>query len=60
MLFVVVFIVLCALLAIEYCVGSSDCGVWSGDYVFMLLSCCCFHCFMTLIALENCVGSLKR
>ena len=27
MLFVVVFIVLCALIALEYCIGSSDCGV---------------------------------
>ena len=38
MLCVVVFIVLCALIALEYCVGSSDFGVLSGYSVAMLFS----------------------
>ena len=42
-MFFVVFIVLCALIALEYC-------VWSSDVVFEatipLLVVCCFHCFM--------------
>ena len=43
---------------LEYCVGSSNCGVYSGDYVVMLfVVVVVFIVFGALIALEYCVVS---
>ena len=56
MLFIVVFIVLCALMALEYCVGSSDYSVRSSDSVGMLFV-VVFIVLCALIALEYCAGS---